>query len=82
MPATIHPVPVSQPEPAPALVPEMNARDLEEFRAAVQALRAERALEDHTAAAIAAIASFTPSQYADMARIRAATAHLRTASAP
>lgn len=49
---------VAQPSvktPAPAPFPEMNARELAEFRAAVQMLRAERALREASAAGSAAI---------------------------
>lgn len=53
MAATLHHLPVSQPQPAP--FPEMSPAELAEFWEAVAMLRAERALWEASASGSAAI---------------------------
>jgi len=63
MTASVHHLPVTQPQPVPkpAPFPAMNARELAEFWAAVQMLRAERALHESAAAGSASILAAVPS---------------------
>jgi len=62
MSATIHALPVTQPQPAPAPAPfpVMTPAELDEFWAAVQMLRAERALWESAAAGSAATLAAVP----------------------
>jgi len=58
MSATLHHLPVIDPQAAP--FPVMNARELAEFWAAVELLRAERARHESAASGSAAILAAVP----------------------
>lgn len=79
MAPNVHDTPAPAPDLDTRFARAWEAAEEAEFQAAVRTARALRLAQE---AGSAALAAFTPSQLADLNRVRAGLAHLRAASAP